>query len=220
MPRADATIPNSQMTRKQRYKAISNYRKHHAWAVDFEVNRLLDANPGMSVQEAFEQLKMDAEREQALQQEKDRRDAKRTANRLYNTRYCALNEMERVQLRIFLENEGRKDIADALVDNVSCSAESIRKHIDAGEWDRDPEADWLTILPVRTQPDPTVGGVGRFLVALRDHRRKWRMWGRSPTQEGAEHEAQILRQHAGPGFDIRTVPYKPDGTTGVFARRP
>ncbi|RSX44665.1 hypothetical protein [Bifidobacterium castoris] len=220
MTATSVDIPNTQMTRRQRFTAVASFRKHHAWAVDYEPHTLLDHNPGMSVREAFEQLKAEAEREQRLQQEKERRDVQRTAHRLYNTRYCALEEPERIQLRIFLENGGRKDIADALVDNVTCSAESIRKLIDEGEWDRDPEKDWLAILPPRAQPEPTVGGIGRFLADLRAHRRKWRMWGTFPTSEGAEHEARVLSQRAGLGFDIRTVTYQPDGTTGVFARRP
>ena len=220
MPRADVTIPNIQMTRKQRCTAIANYRKRNKWASDYEPDQLLDANPGMSVQEAFEQLKAETEREQAIKEEHDRRNARHVATRLYGTRYSSLDEMERIQLRVLLENAGRRDVADALIDNISCSAQSMINHLDNGEQDRDPETDWLTILPIRVKPDTDTGHVGQFLADLRSHRRKWRMWGRYPTPSGADREAQMLRQQAGPGFDVHTVTYRADGTTGVFARRP
>lgn len=220
MPSPSVDIPNIQMTRRQRFTAVSNFRKRNEWAIEHDPHTLLDNNPGMSVREAFEQLKAEADREHELRKEKERLDTKRTVRRLYETRYCALTDVERVQLRIFLENEGRKDIADALVDNVSCSADSIRRQIDKGEWDKDPETDWLTILPQRVQPDADTGGVGTFLADLRAHRRKWRMWGRFPEPQVADTEAAWLRQRAGLGFDIHTVTYKTDGTTGVFARRP
>lgn len=53
--------------------------------------------------------------------------------RLYDTRYCRLEQYERIQLRVFLESAGRRDVADALADSPSCSASRMIRLIDGKE---------------------------------------------------------------------------------------
>ena len=209
--------PTRYMASRERYTVVAKFRADHPWAKDFNVQPLLKEHPDMSVREAFTQMR----EEDRKRREDDKRRLRAIKKRLFATPYRALEAHERTQLRVLLESAGREDVADALVDNPSYSADRVKQEIADGAWDKDVEHDWLDLLPHGFDTGKTSStGVKRFLDSLREHRGQWRMWASLPEPELAYTAGQVLKARAGLGYDIRTKTYREDGTTGVFAMRP
>lgn len=117
-------VPNIQMTTRERNNAVGNYRGTHAWATRFNPYPMLNANPGMSVEQVFEQLL--EEDDQRLAGLRARRpDSQATAERLFTTPWRQLAAHEQAQLRTLLDTAGRQDITRALTLDPTMSADQI-----------------------------------------------------------------------------------------------
>lgn len=117
-------VPNIQMTTRERNNAVGNYRGTHAWATRFNPYPMLNANPGMSVEQVFEQLL--EEDDQRLAGLRARRpDSQATAERLFTTPWRQLAAHEQAQLRTLLDTAGRQDITSALTLDPTMSADQI-----------------------------------------------------------------------------------------------
>lgn len=209
--------PTRYMASRERYTVVAKFRADHPWAKDFNVQPLLKEHPDMSVRDAFDRLREEDRKRRA----EERKRLRALQQHMFAEPYRALNEHERIQLRVLLESEGRGDVADALVDNPSYSADRIRDMIADGAWDKDMEHDWLPLLPCGVDVGKTHNTtLRRFLDSLREHRGQWRMWASLPEPELAYTAGQVLKARAGVGYDVKTKTYRADGTTGVFAMRP
>ena len=134
-------IPNIQMTTRERNNAVGNYRGTHAWATRFNPYPMLNANPGMSVEQVFEQLlEEDDQRLTGLRARMGvtgpdgtrdptprarRPDSQATAERLFTTPWRQLAAHEQAQLRTLLDTAGRQDITSALTLDPTMSADQI-----------------------------------------------------------------------------------------------
>lgn len=134
-------VPNIQMTTRERNNAVGNYRGTHAWATRFNPYPMLNANPGMSVEQVFEQLlEEDEQRLTGLRARmgvtgrddtRDRTprahrpDSQATAERLFTTPWHQLETHEQAQVRTLLDTAGRQDVTRTLAHNPSMSADQI-----------------------------------------------------------------------------------------------
>lgn len=134
-------VPNIQMTTRERNNAVGNYRGTHAWATRFNPYPMLNANPGMSVEQVFEQLlEEDDQRLAGLRARMGttgpedtceptprahRPDSQATADRLFTTPWHRLAAHEQAQLRTLLDTAGRQDITRALTLDPTMSADQI-----------------------------------------------------------------------------------------------
>lgn len=134
-------VPNIQMTTRERNKAVGTYRGTHAWATRFNPYPTLNANPGMSVEQVFEQLlEEDDQRLAGLRarmgvtgrddtrdrtQRAHRPDSQATAERLFTTPWHQLETHEQAQVRTLLDTAGRQDVTRTLAHNPSMSADQI-----------------------------------------------------------------------------------------------
>ncbi len=134
-------IPNIQMTTRERNNAVGTYRAIHAWATRFNPYPMLNANPGMSVEQVFEQLlEEDEQRLTGLRARMSvtgrddtrdrtprahRPDSQATAERLFTTPWRCLATHEQAQLRTLLDMAGRQDITHALTLDPTMNADRL-----------------------------------------------------------------------------------------------
>ncbi|GEM_PF-6391417 len=134
-------VPNIQMTTRERNNAVGNYRGTHAWATRFNPYPLLNANPGMSVEQVFEQLLEEDDQRLAELRARmgatgpedtgeptpraHRHNSQATAERLFTTPWHRLAAHEQAQLRTLLDTAGRQDITRALTLDPTMSADQI-----------------------------------------------------------------------------------------------
>lgn len=134
-------MPNIQMTTRERNNAVGNYRGTHAWATRFNPYPMLNANPGMSVEQVFEQLLEEDDQHLAglrarmgatgpddtgTPMSRARRpDGQATADRLFTTPWHQLETHEQAQLRTLLDTAGRQHITRALTLDPTMSADRL-----------------------------------------------------------------------------------------------
>lgn len=117
-------VPNIQMTTRERNNAVGNYRAIHAWATRFNPYPMLNANPGMSVEQVFEQL-LEEDDQRLAGLRAHRHDSQATADRLFTTPWHQLETHEQAQLRTLLDTAARQDITRALTLDPTMSADQI-----------------------------------------------------------------------------------------------
>lgn len=134
-------VPNIQMTTRERNNAVGTYRGAHAWATRFNPYPMLNANPGMSVEQVFEHLLEEDDQHLAglrarmgatgpddtgTPMSRARRpDGQATADRLFTTPWHQLETHEQAQLRTLLDTAGRQHITRALTLDPTMSADQI-----------------------------------------------------------------------------------------------